>query len=49
MNVARLEGRVAISRFLARFPDYAPSAPPERSRRVRFRGFTSMPVRLRAR
>jgi cytochrome P450 len=49
MNVARLEGRVAISRFLARFPDYAPSAPPERSRRVRFRGFTSVPVQLRAR
>jgi cytochrome P450 len=49
MNVARLEGRVAIARFLARFPDYAPSGPPERSRRVRFRGFTSIPVRPRAR
>jgi len=47
MNVARLEGRIAISRFLARFPDYAPAAAAVRSRRVRFRGFTSLPVRLR--
>ncbi len=47
MNVARLEGRIAISRFLRRFPDYEPSAPPVRSQRVRFRGFTSIPVRLR--
>jgi hypothetical protein len=47
MNVARLEGRIAIARFLARFPDYAPAGPPVRSRRVRFRGFTSLPVRLR--
>jgi hypothetical protein len=46
MNVARLEGRVAISRFLARFPRYAPAGPPVRSRRVRFRGFTSIPVHL---
>jgi cytochrome P450 len=47
MNVARLEGRIAISRFLARFPDYTPAGLPARSRRVRFRGFTSLPVRLR--
>jgi cytochrome P450 len=46
MNVARLEGRIAINRFLARFPDYAPAGRPARSRRVRFRGFTSLPVRL---
>ena len=47
MNLARLEGRVAIGRFLARFPDYAPAGPPVRSRRARFRGFASLPVRLR--
>ncbi len=47
MNVARLEGRVAVQRFLARFPDYEPAGPPVRSRRVRFRGFTAIPVRLR--
>ncbi|HEX8164261.1 MAG TPA: cytochrome P450 [Beijerinckiaceae bacterium] len=46
MNVARLEGRIAISRFLARFPGYAPTGVPVRSKRVRFRGFTSLPVRL---
>ncbi|MFL5008482.1 MAG: cytochrome P450 [Microvirga sp.] len=47
MNVARLEGRVAIGRFLARFPDYEPAGPPVRGRRVRFRGFASLPARLR--
>ena len=47
MNVARLEGRIAISRFLARFPDYAPAGAPVRSKRVRFRGVTSLPVQLR--
>ena len=46
MAVARLEGRIAIGRFLARFPDYAPAGEPVRSKRVRFRGFTSLPVRL---
>jgi cytochrome P450 len=47
MAVARLEGRIAIARFLARFPDYAPSGLPVRSGRVRFRGLTALPVRLR--
>jgi cytochrome P450 len=46
MSLARLEGRVAIERFLARFPDYAPSGAATRSRRARFRGFTALPVRL---
>jgi hypothetical protein len=46
MAVARLEGRIAISRFLARFPGYTPAGAPVRSKRVRFRGFTSLPVRL---
>jgi cytochrome P450 len=46
MNLARLEGRVAIERFLARFPDYALDGKPVRSRRVRFRGFVSLPARL---
>jgi cytochrome P450 len=47
MNLARLEGRIALGAFLARFPDYVLAAPPVRSRRARFRGFTSMPLRLR--
>lgn len=46
MSLARLEGRVAIERFLARFPDYEPDGAPLRSRRARFRGFVSLPVRL---
>jgi cytochrome P450 len=46
MNVARLEGRIAIARFLARFPNYEPAGAPVRSQRVRFRGFTSIPARL---
>jgi cytochrome P450 len=43
MALARLEGAIAISRFLARFPGYALSAPPVRGGRVRFRGFLSVP------
>src|ERR1700733_9665784 len=43
MALARLEGAIAVSRFLARFPRYVLSAPPERGGRVRFRGFLSVP------
>ena len=46
MSLARLEGRIAIERFLQRFPYYEPDGPPSRSRRARFRGFTAIPVRL---
>ncbi len=47
MNLARLEGRVAVERFLARFPDFQPDGEPVRSPRARFRGFSALPVRLR--
>jgi cytochrome P450 len=43
MALARLEGAIAMSRFLARFPDYALNGPPVRGGRVRFRGFLSVP------
>jgi hypothetical protein len=43
MALARLEGAVAISRFLARFPHYALDGAPVRGGRVRFRGFLSLP------
>ena len=43
MALARLEGAVAISRFLARFPDHALAGEPVRGGRVRFRGFLSVP------
>src|SRR5437773_6210482 len=43
MALARLEGAIAISRFLARFPGYALNGPPVRGGRARFRGFLSVP------
>src|SRR6195952_1388544 len=43
MALARLEGAIAISRFLARFPGYALKGAPVRGGRVRFRGFSSVP------
>jgi hypothetical protein len=46
ISLARLEGRVAIERFLRRFPDYRPDGAPVRSRRARFRGFVALPARL---
>jgi cytochrome P450 len=46
MNVARMEGRIAFSRLLARFPKIALNGQPERDRRIRFRGFKTLPVRV---
>ncbi|MEP7056648.1 MAG: cytochrome P450, partial [Caldimonas sp.] len=46
MGLARLEGRVALGRFLARFPDYRLAGPAIRSHRVRFRGHLALPCRL---
>jgi cytochrome P450 len=46
LNLARLEGRIAIGRFLARFPNFTATGPAHRARRARFRGFTSLPVTL---
>jgi cytochrome P450 len=43
MALARLEGAIAISRFLARFPDYALDGAPVRGGRARFRGFLRVP------
>jgi cytochrome P450 len=43
MALARLEGAIAISRFLARFPGYILSGAPMRGGRVRFRGFLRVP------
>jgi cytochrome P450 len=44
MNVARMEGRVAFSRLLARFGDIELIGEPVRDRRIRFRGFSRLPV-----
>ncbi|MGB8401201.1 cytochrome P450, partial [Bradyrhizobium sp.] len=48
MALARLEGAIAVSRFLARFPDYALNGAPVRGGRVRFRGFLSVPCAVNA-
>jgi cytochrome P450 len=44
MTLARLEGRVAIARFLQRFPDFRLDGAPVRGRRARFRGFITLPA-----
>jgi cytochrome P450 len=46
MGLGRLEGRIAIGRFLARFPGYRLAGVAQRSRRVRFRGHVALPCRL---
>ena len=48
MNLARLEGSVAISRFLQRFPGYSIAGTPTRGGRARFRGFLKIPCRVSA-
>jgi cytochrome P450 len=46
LSLARLEGRVAIGRFLQRFPAYRLTGPPVRGGRARFRGFLHAPFAL---
>jgi hypothetical protein len=46
MNVARMEGRIALGKLFARYPGIELCAAPERDRRLRFRGFRRLPVRL---
>ena len=46
LNVARLEGRVAISKLLQRYPGIRLDGDPVRARRARFRGFEELPVSL---
>jgi cytochrome P450 len=46
MNVARMEGRIALGRLLARFKSIELAGVPERDRRVRFRGFRKLPLRV---
>jgi cytochrome P450 len=47
LSLARLEGRIAIGKFLQRFPRYALAGEPVRGGRARFRGFLSVPVDVR--
>ena len=46
MNVARMEGRIALGRLLERFPRIELAGAPERDHRIRFRGFRHLPVRI---
>ena len=46
MSLARLEGRVAIGRFMRRFPNYELIDEPKRGKRARFRGFAAIRCRL---
>jgi len=46
MNVARMEGRIALARLMSRFKKIELGGTPERDRRVRFRGFRKLPLRL---
>jgi len=47
LSLARLEGRIAIGRFLQRFPDYQLTPSPVRGGRARFRGFLNAPFSIR--
>ena len=46
LALARLEGRVALQRFLARYPRFALSGDPTPGGRARFRGYLKLPARL---
>jgi cytochrome P450 len=46
LSLARLEGRIAIGRFLQRFPGYRLLSPPVRGGRARFRGFLKAPFAI---
>jgi cytochrome P450 len=46
LSLARLEGRIAIGRFLQRFPGYRLTATPTRGGRARFRGFLKAPFSI---
>jgi cytochrome P450 len=45
-SLAKMEGRIAVSRFLGRFPDYKLNGEAKRTGRVRFRGFSTFPAKL---
>lgn len=47
MSLARIEGQIAISRLLARVPQFRKTGKAVRGGRARFRGFLSFPVEFR--
>jgi cytochrome P450 len=44
MGLGRLEARIAIGRFVARFPDCRLAGPALRAKRARFRGHLALPI-----
>ena len=48
MSLARLEGQIAIGRFIARFPNYALAGQPLRGGPVRFRGYLQIPAHVKS-
>lgn len=46
LTLARLEGRISIGRFLARYPEFVLRDGRVRGGRIRFRGYAKLPVRL---
>lgn len=46
LSVARMEGRIAVGRFLKRYPGFSLNGPGKRGGRIRFRGFANLPARL---
>ena len=46
LTLARMEGRIAIQRFLTRYPDYKISHNRRSGGRIRFRGYASLPTTL---
>ncbi|MCA0928115.1 cytochrome P450 [Ruegeria profundi] len=46
LTLARIEGKIAVSRFLDRFPDYQITDGAKRGGRIRFRGFARLPAQV---
>lgn len=46
LSLARMEGRIAVGRFLARYPRYHLTEGAQRGGRLRFRGWAKLPARL---
>jgi len=47
LGLARIEGRIALTRFVTRFPDYGIVGGSRRARRARFRGFDTLRIEAR--
>jgi cytochrome P450 len=46
LSLARLEGRIALHKFLRRFPNYELAGEPTPGGRARFRGYLKLPARV---